>query len=321
MSTAGTSYRTAAVPVRGGDLAVGVWGPDDAPTVLAIHGITASHRAWALLGSLAPELRIIAPDLRGRGRSNSLSGPWGMPAHAGDAAAVLDAFGIERCVVLGHSMGGFVAATLAARHPSRVSDVVLIDGGLPIPTPDGVSPEDLPEALIGSAARRLALRFPSMADYRDFWRGHPAFAGSWTPMVEQYVDYDLQGTAPDLAPSAVVEAVAADAVQLAGDEGYAAALAGIRVPLHFIRAPRNLSNELPGLYTEQTVAEWGERLPQLRIHEIDGVNHYTIVMSEHGMRGVLRIVRPVIAAAVRMQMSRPLAPPVPQPTPTRERAL
>jgi len=308
-TTLGTSYRTATVPVRGGDLAVGVWGPDDAPTVLAIHGITASHRAWALLGSLAPELRIIAPDLRGRGRSNSLPGPWGMPVHADDAASVLDAFGVERCVVLGHSMGAFVAATLAARHPSRAAGVVLIDGGLPIPAPAGVAPEDLPEALIGSAARRLALRFASVENYRDFWRGHPAFAGRWTPTIEQYVDYDLHGTAPHLAPSAVVEAVAADAVQLAGDAGYAAALAGIRIPLHFIRAPRNLSDELPGLYTEQTVAEWGERLPQLQIHEINGVNHYTIVMAEHGMREVLTIVRPVIASAT------------PTGTPTRERAL
>lgn len=308
MST-GPSYRTAAVPVRGGDLAVGVWGPDDAPTVLAIHGITASHRAWALLGSLAPELRIIAPDLRGRGRSNSLPGPWGMPAHADDAAAVLDAFGIERCVVLGHSMGAFVAATLAAQHPERVSELVLIDGGLPIPAPVGVAPEDLPEALIGSAARRLALRFASVEDYREFWRGHPAFAGHWTPTIEQYVDYDLHGTAPDLAPSAVVEAVAADAVQLAGDDGYAAVLAGLRVPLRFLRAPRNLSDELPGLYSQQTVAQWGERLPQLGIHEVDDVNHYTIVMAEHGMREVLEIVRPVIAGATGTR------------TKTRERAL
>ena len=314
MSTApGTRYRTATVPGRGGDLAVGVWGPDDAPTVLAIHGITASHRAWALLGSLAPELRTIAPDLRGRGRSNALRGPWGMTAHADDAAAVLDAFGVERCVVLGHSMGGFVAATLAARHPTRVAELVLIDGGLPIPAPDGVAAEDLPEALIGPAPRRLALRFPSVEHYRDFWRGHPAFAGHWTPTIEQYVDYDLQGTAPDLAPSAVVEAVAADAVELAGDEGYAAALARIRVPLQFIRAPRNLSNELPGLYSEQTVAEWGERLPRMGIHEIDGVNHYTIVMAEHGMREVLTIVRPVIASAAPTR--------TPTRTPTRERAL
>jgi len=292
-----TRYRTAAAPVRGGDLAVGVWGPDDAPTVIAVHGITASHRAWALLGQLAPDLRVIAPDLRGRGRSNHLPGPFGMDSHADDIAAVLDAFGVDRCLVIGHSMGGFVAVTLAERHPERVAGLVLVDGGLPLPLPAGVTPEDLPEALIGPAARRLAMRFKNAADYRDFWRVHPAFADDWSPTVEQYVDYDLVGTAPRLAPSAVAEAVAEDSLQLAGDEGYERALATIGVPIRFVRAPLDLADQAPGLYPEAAVEHWGDRVPQLSAHAAVDVNHYTIVMAERGMRQVLRVLRPAVEAA------------------------
>src|ERR1035437_3362297 len=58
------TYRTHDVPVDGGALRVGEWGPDDpgAPTVVAVHGITASHLAWAALAQAMPQVRLIAPD-------------------------------------------------------------------------------------------------------------------------------------------------------------------------------------------------------------------------------------------------------------------
>jgi lipase len=292
-----TNYRTTTVPVRGGDLTVGIWGPDDAPTVLAIHGVTATHRAWALVGEHAPDLRIIAPDLRGRGRSNGLPGPWGMPNHADDMAAVLDAFGVGRTVVLGHSMGAFVSATLAMRHPSRVAELVLVDGGLPIPLPEGVTEADLPGALIGPAAARLAMRFESREAYREFWKAHPAFARDWSPMIEQYSDYDLDGAAPELTPSAVYEAVAADSLQLSGDADYADGLAGLGIPVQFVRAPRGLLDQETALYSPELVAQWGERMPQLTAHEAEDVNHYTVVMAERGAQCVLGIVRDALGRA------------------------
>ena len=95
------------VNVRGGTLTVGVWEPTvpSAHTILAIHGITASHLAWIAFAELFPDVRIIAPDLRGRGGSRELSGPWGMPQHAADMVDVLDAFDVDDALVVGHSMG------------------------------------------------------------------------------------------------------------------------------------------------------------------------------------------------------------------------
>jgi pimeloyl-ACP methyl ester carboxylesterase len=288
-------YRTSTVPVNGGDLTVGVWGPDNAPTVLAIHGITASHVSWKTLAETAPDLRIIAPDLRGRGRSNRLPGPWGMGTHAADMVALLDAFGVEQAIVVGHSMGAFVSATLARTAPARVAELVLIDGGLPIPHPAGVAAEDLPKALIGPAAERLSMTFESAQAYRDFWRKHPAFAGDWTPAVEAYVDYDLDGTAPQLSPSSRYEAVAADSLQLSGDVGYADALAALPMPVSFLRAPRGLMNEPRALYSPSTVEEWEARMPRLTTHEIADVNHYTIVMARRGADDVAAIIRSAVA--------------------------
>src|SRR4249919_1509912 len=108
------------VPVAGGLLRVATW-PGGGTPVLAIHGITSSSRSWPLL---ARELDrpVVAPDLRGRGRSNRLPGPVGLVAHAEDCAAALRAVTDEPAVVVGHSMGGFVATVLAAQHPAFARD-------------------------------------------------------------------------------------------------------------------------------------------------------------------------------------------------------
>jgi lipase len=297
--TMSIQYRTSTVPVNGGDLAVGIWGPDDGPTILAIHGITASHISWMTLAEALPGVRIVAPDLRGRGRSNTLPGPWGMSTHAADMLALLDAFSIERATVVAHSMGAFVAATLASRSPERVAELILIDGGIPIPTPAGVRAEDLPKALIGPAADRLSMTFESVHSYRDFWRVHPAFAEDWTPAIEAYVDYDLDGAAPSLTPSSSYEAVAEDSLQLSGDVGYADALAALPMPVSFIRAPRGLMNEPRGLYPASTVEAWEARMPGLTTYDIADVNHYTIVMARRGADEVAAVIRSAMARMAR----------------------
>src|SRR5687767_8810271 len=102
-------HSSLAVPVTGGSLYVGVAGPpvgtDGVPVVLLVHGITGSHRSWTPVARhLADAVTVLAPDLRGRGGSAGLAGPYGMAAHADDLAAVLDHVGCPRAVVAGHSM-------------------------------------------------------------------------------------------------------------------------------------------------------------------------------------------------------------------------
>src|SRR5919108_3587840 len=106
-------HSSLAVPVSGGSLHVGVAGapPGTAgvPVVLAVHGITGSHVSFAPIARhLGDTATFLAPDLRGRGQSSGLGGPYGMAAHARDLVAVLDHVGVERAVVAGHSMGGYV---------------------------------------------------------------------------------------------------------------------------------------------------------------------------------------------------------------------
>jgi lipase len=287
-----SGYSTWTAPVAGGELAGGMWSPATAaPTLIGIHGITANHLSWARIAAALPGTRVIAPDLRGRGRSGGLPGPYGLSDHADDVARALDALGVERAPVAGHSMGAFVAVRFAERHPDRVERLVLVDGGLPLDLPDGIPPEKLPEVVLGPALQRLRMRFASPAEYREFWRRHPAIGPWWNETIEDYVDYDLVGTPPELRSSVSEAAVSVNAFEMDGSAGYAEALAALTLPVSFIRAPRGLLDADP-LYDPAVVADWAGRLPQLSVHEADDVNHYTIVMTDAGVRQVLPLLAP-----------------------------
>lgn len=286
-----SNYRTTTVPVRGGELAVGEWGQRDGQAILAVHGVTASHLTWPLIASLLPDAHVIAPDLRGRGRSNELPGPWGMPQHADDLAAVLDALGVDSAVVVGHSMGAFASLVLANRHPDKVKSLVLVDGGLPLPTPVGLSDDEATLAILGPAAQRLSMTFESRESYREFWKHHPAFADDWNALIENYLDYDLVGEEPNLRPSTSYDAVAADSIELRGGDSLLRALDQLVHPATFISAPRGLMNETPPLYPQETIDRWKEMLPSLVTLAADDVNHYTIVMAEDGARMVADTIR------------------------------
>lgn len=291
------TYRTAGVEVRGGTLHTALWGPEDpdAPTILAVHGVTASHKAWHYLAEALPDVRIIAPDLRGRGRSNGLPAPYGMPTHAQDLAAVLAAFTTEPVVVVGHSMGAFAALVLANLFPERVRSLVLVDGGLPLQVPAGISDEDVVAAVLGPAAERLNSTFPSREVYRQFWRQHPAFSSDWTPYVEAYVDYDLTGEEPELRPATQYQAMAEDTAELHRGASLLKALDELAVDAQVLRAPRGLLNEPAALYAPGYLEAWALKLRSLRVREVPDVNHYTIVMGEAGAGAVAESVQEALA--------------------------
>ena len=194
------TYQTFAVPVAGGKLRVGRWGNAGKP-ILAAHGITGNHLHFSMLADrLGRDFTVIAPDLRGRGRSSHIAGPFSMAAHADDLVAVLDFFGIGQTTLVGHSMGAFAAVICADHYPDRVENLVLVDGGLPLelgPMTDLPTDQVLAN-LIGPALDRLHLTFQSVAAYLDYWRRHPALVDAWNKRLEKIIVYDLGGSPPTL---------------------------------------------------------------------------------------------------------------------------
>jgi lipase len=236
-------YDSFAVQVGGGSLHLGRWGTGG-PVLLAAHGITGTHRSFrGLAEQLGEQVTLLAPDLRGRGRSNQVAGPFSMAAHAEDLVAVLDHAGVERAPVVGHSMDGFVAVVAAHRHPERVERLVLVDGGLPLDLGGlaGRPVEQVVAAVIGPALQRLRMSFPSTAAYLDYWRRHPALASDWNDYGEDAYTYDLEGEEPALRSGVREAAVLADADSQLVRDDVPAALRALRHPAVLLRAAAGCS--------------------------------------------------------------------------------
>ncbi|MEV1173098.1 alpha/beta hydrolase [Nonomuraea sp. NPDC049784] len=251
-------------------------------TIIAVHGITASLMAWGAVGRRLPEgWRLVAMDLRGRGHSDSLPGPYGLPRHAEDVLRVADHVGAGPDAVLtGHSMGAYIAALVAAERD--FARVVLVDGGLPLPPlPEDLDVDEVLEATLGPAIARLRQTFPTAEAYVDFFKAHPAFVGHWNADVEAYVRYDLTGPEGALRSRAVGEAVMQDGRWLRLEpEAIAAALESVQSPLSLLRAPRGLLNQDVGMLPDDLALPWAARLPGLRDEVIPDCNHYTILFDD-----------------------------------------
>jgi len=280
------------VPVDGGKLRVLQWGTGRRVAV-AVHGITASAMAWqAVARQMPPGWTLAAPDLRGRGSSAHLPGPYGLERHAADVTAVLRHFG-GRPVLAGHSMGAYVALLVRDAHPRLSRRLVLVDGGLPVPVPDGVDPEAAVEAAIGPAIARLRQTFASTEAYLDFWRAHPALAGHWSADGEAYRRYDLTGE-PGHMRSRVAEAtLSPDSRDVLADKRFADALSRLTQPTPLLTAPAGFLGEPPGLLPPELVAVWAERVPVLRPQRIPDVNHYTILLGRQAAAAVARAITTV----------------------------
>jgi lipase len=271
------------ISVAGGNLTTFTSGPRTGArgTVLLIHGITASADFMAPVAeALASDLFTINVDLRGRGGSAGLPGPSGMQAHVEDMAAALRHFDVENCVVIGHSMGAYVATMFAKRHPRPAAGLVLIDGGFPTAIPPGTPPQVVLDRLVGPALTRFTMEFGSTEEYVDFYKGHPALSGDqWNHHVEDYV---LGSIGSDLRPIGNVELIRADGADNLLNEEVRNALFDLALPVELIRAGKGFVNDPGGFIPLEVAESAAAELPDLRLTTLESLNHYTIVFNQEG---------------------------------------
>lgn len=142
------------IEVPGVRLHVVEMGQPDAPAIVMIHGIMSQLRvfSYALAGRLAADHRILLIDRPGWGYSG-LAGPrLDIPGQADAVAAAIQALGLEKPLLVGHSMGGAVSLALALRHPDAVRGLGLI---APYTQPVDTPPEPLKGLLVPAPLRPL----------------------------------------------------------------------------------------------------------------------------------------------------------------------
>ncbi|MGH7754213.1 MAG: alpha/beta fold hydrolase, partial [Gemmatimonadales bacterium] len=103
--------------------------------LILIMGFTGDLQGWALqVPALAKHYRVITIDNRGAGRTSAPDRPYTIAGMAEDVAAVMDRLGVAKAHVLGYSMGGYIAQSLALAHPGKVDKLILLSTG---PSVDG----------------------------------------------------------------------------------------------------------------------------------------------------------------------------------------
>jgi 3-oxoadipate enol-lactonase len=150
------------IAVNGVNLAVEVRG--QGPAVLFIHGYPLDHSIWDHpMGALEGWTRI-APDLRGMGQSDSPDLGYSMATYAEDLLALLNTLGVERAVLCGHSMGGYIAFEIVRRARERVRGLVLMNTRAEADSPEARRARDAAaiQAREGGAQAIAAAMLPRM---------------------------------------------------------------------------------------------------------------------------------------------------------------
>jgi lipase len=157
--------------------------PGDDPPVLFLHGFTANGIAALRIGNfLAYRRRVIAPDLRGRGNSDTPFSDYGMNTHITDVLACMDRLGVQKFVAAGHSFGAAIAVHLAAKHPDRVSALMLFDGGAPA--------GEAASQVLNYYYSTLTYEYANIDDYIARFKGAPTYS-PWTDELEALVRSNL----------------------------------------------------------------------------------------------------------------------------------
>lgn len=175
------------------------------PLVL-LHGFPLDHHLWDDIASLLEDrFDLILPDLRGFGESTTVDAPYSMDDYAADIAGLLDQLSIQKAVIAGHSMGGYVALAFARLYPERVSGLALISSQVLADPPDRKegrykSAADVAEKGIGGVVEAMTSKFTSDARLQTIARSimekqkPGAYIGALKAMAERTDSTSLLST-------------------------------------------------------------------------------------------------------------------------------
>lgn len=249
-------------------------------TVVLVHGLTGTSRWWSkVVDELPKDVGVISIDVRGRGRSAGAPPPYDLATCADDVVRCLDHFAVDKAIVAGYSMGGWIVAVMADRHPDRIKRLLLVDGGLALPNDPSLDPDDIIEAVVGPSLARLRMSFDDEEAFFDHWKAHPALADHWDDSMRPALRYELKEAGGSFAVLANPEAIRESAAQITVDPETRNVGATVRVPTHLIVVERGTADQEGGMIPQGTAGEAAAANPNLTMEYVEGINHYTLLLG------------------------------------------
>jgi pimeloyl-ACP methyl ester carboxylesterase len=236
-------------------------GPGDGPVVLLLHGVGGNARVW---NDVAPRLRarlpghrIVAVDTRDGGRTDHPPTGYRLADFMDDLLAIADDLGAARVSLVGHSRGGWLAASTAAVHPARVERIVLVDPA-PIRFATPAAGDKSYEWIFGNLGP-----FPSREAALEWARGEEPDA-HWTPtrvgaFLDNLVDQP-DGTVAGRLPRSAMEQLRA-----ARADGHAITYEAVQAPTLLLLAT-GLPDKMDGRLA------YAQRIPGTRVVEVRGTH-------------------------------------------------
>jgi len=257
---------------------VAVWEGKGKP-ILCVHGLTANCRCWDLLASsLSPRHKVLAMDLRGRGLSDSPPSGYSVETHCKDILALMDDQGLERPVLMGHSLGAFISLVFAAKYPRRLDRLILVDGG------GKLSEAQMTKVFAGikPSLDRLGKIFSDFESYLALLKQAP-FLQPWNSFFETYFRYeveDVEGGVRSRVHPKHIEEEAGNLKKMDSSQFYKK----VMTPTLILRATKGMLSEddlvLPADVAERMVRE----IPNAKKVDVEGSNHYSILFQPNPMR-------------------------------------
>jgi pimeloyl-ACP methyl ester carboxylesterase len=247
--------------------------PGGAPPIVMLHGLSANANCFAgLIGAgLSPTFRIVAPDLRGRGQTDKPATGYSMAEHAADVLGLLDALGLRRVILTGHSFGGYVAIYIAARFPERVEKLIVIDAAITL--------NPRVNELLKPSLDRLTRVSPSVDAYLSEAREAPHLAGYWDDHIEQYFRAEIQENSDGTAQSATSASAIGQSMLGLRSEPWLDLVKSVRQPVLFLNAVGAYGPPgTPALVEAEYARATADAFPNVRYVIVPG-NHMTMVFG------------------------------------------
>ncbi|WP_008319224.1 type I polyketide synthase [Leptolyngbya sp. PCC 6406] len=279
------------ITVRGLDLCLCTWGPEDGTPILCLHGVLDQGAVW---GPIAPALaeqgyRVIAPDLRGHGKSAHIGpeGNYQLLDHLGDMDALVRSLGLAQFHLIGHSMGAVIAATLSTARPDWMKSLTLLEAIVPGKETEGDTSDQLMAHLNYLAKPPIHTVYPRLADaVTRFRQSIPGIAPDWAKALAARVLETVEGGVQwRWDPRLQVRTRFGLSGGTFTRDRYAQILRHIRRPITLIFGAQSTFNRPEDLAFQR------QHLPHAQVKTVAGGHHLPLESSAEVVRAILQALR------------------------------